>query len=148
MELIQGEYIKIKQYFHKKKRIFPFEFALPFVDETQTFRETNRFLDESKRMTHFKNRYVGAAIIDITEWSDKQPNSLFRAFIYFVFDRELESNKNKHIFISENICSKEVVEAIESIFGDVNNVNLGVKKGIKSPIGFMSYIEQEGDKLV
>ena len=68
--------------------------------------------------------------------------------MYFVFDRELESNKNKHIFISENICSKEVVEAIESIFGDVNNVNLGVKKGIKSPIGFMSYIEQEGDKLV
>ena len=40
------------------------------------------------------------------------------------------------------------MEAIESIFGDVNNVNLGVKKRIKPPIGFMSYMEQEGDKLV
>ena len=40
MELIQGEYIKIKQYLHKKKQCVSFEFALPYVEEGQTFLES------------------------------------------------------------------------------------------------------------
>ncbi len=148
MELIQGEYIKIKQYLHKTKQCFPFEFALPFVDERQTFQEINRFLDESKKMAHFKNQYTGGAIIDVTEWCENPINTYFAAFLYFLFDRELASKQNKHIFISEKMCSKELTNAIASIFDPVNAIDLGVKRGNKAPIGFTAYIEQEDDKYV
>lgn len=148
MDLIQGEYIKIKQYLHKKNQCFSFEFSLPFVEEGQTFREINRFLDESKRLAHFKNQYIGGAIIDVTEWCEKPINSYFTAFLYFLFDRELASKQNKHVFISEKICSKELTNAIADIFGAVNTVDLGVKYGYKAPVGFMAYICQEDDKHV
>lgn len=148
MELIQGEYIKIKQYLHKKKKCFPFEFALPFIEEGQTFREINRFLDESKRLAHFKNQYTGGAIIDVTEWCEKPINTYFTAFLYFLFDRELASKQNKHIFISEKICSKELTNAIVSVLDAVNTIDLGVKRIDKAPIGFMAYIGQEDDKHV
>ena len=121
MELIQGEYIKIKQYLNKKKQCVSFEFAIPFVEEGQTFREINRFLDESKRLAHFKNH---------------------------LFDRELVSKQNIHVFISEKICSKELTHAIADIFGTVNTVDLGVKNRYKTPIGFVAYVGQEDDKHV
>ena len=148
MELIQGEYIKIKQYLNKKKQCVSFEFAIPFVEEGQTFREINRFLDESKRLAHFKNQYIGGAIIDVTEWCEKPINSYFTAFLYFLFDRELVSKQNIHVFISEKICSKELTHAIADIFGTVNTVDLGVKNRYKTPIGFVAYVGQEDDKNV
>lgn len=148
MELIQGEYIKIKQYLHKKKQCVSFEFAIPFVEEGQTFREINRFLDESKRLAHFKNQYIGGAIIDVTEWCEKPINSYFTAFLYFLFDRELASKRNKYVFISEKNCTKELTNAIADIFGAVNTVDLGVKYDHKTPIGFKSYIGQEDEKHV
>lgn len=148
MELIQGEYIDIRQYLHKKKECLPFDFALPFVGEGQTFREINRFLNESQKKAHFKNHYIGGAVIDVTEWCENPVNSYFTAFLYFLFDRELSSNQNKHVFISEKICSEELTNAIADIFGAVNTVDLGVKHEYKAPIGFVSYISQEDDKHV
>ena len=65
-----------------------------------------------------------------------------------MFDRELVSKQNIHVFISEKICSKELTHAIADIFGTVNTVDLGVKNRYKTPIGFVAYVGQEDDKHV
>lgn len=140
MKLIQGDYSKIKKYFKDNIGDTYFEFELPYVDENCVFKEINRFNDESRMLTRFKNKYSGDVIVDITDWIDKPVNEYFEAFSYFVLDRMLEFSSSKVFLTCEKECTQEFLSAIEECFKDnIQVTDLGVRKKTlsnKRVIGF------------
>lgn len=149
MKLIKGNYIKVKKYIKNKFTDDYFEFNFPYVDEKAPFKEINRFIDESKMKTRFKNKYLGNVVINITEWVDDTPNKYFDAFMYFILDRELESNKNKTIFTCEKECSTELTKKLNEFFEDIKIIDLGLKnKNAKHTIGFVCDSNQENYREV
>lgn len=134
--------------FTKRRNVFRSILRFPSSVKGKPLERSTALSTNPKKKAHFKNHYIGGAVIDVTEWCENPVNSYFTAFLYFLFDRELSSNQNKHVFISEKICSEELTNAIADIFGAVNTVDLGVKHESKAPIGFASYISQEDDKHV
>ena len=152
MKLIQGEYIKNKRYVNRLLNDTYFEFNFSYTEENVAFKEINRFNDESKQLTRFKNRYTGDVVIDITEWVDKPGNTYFTAFMYFILERMLDYSCSKIIFTSEKECSKEFIAELEDYFMDIEIIDLGVKKkeACQQNIGFAVDIvnNQEGKRCL
>ncbi|MBQ8000285.1 MAG: hypothetical protein IJ298_03600 [Ruminococcus sp.] len=141
MILIQGSYPKAKKHANKLMNSSYFEFYFPFVDESVTFREINRFNDESRRLTRFKNKYTGNVAINITEWADKPLNRYFIAFAYYILDRTLELCDSKVMLICECTCSQAFLNELEEHFGDkIELVDLGTKdrESDRRRIGFVT----------
>ena len=140
MKLIQGEYRKSKEYILNELKNDYFEFNLPYVDENSVFKEINRFNDESKKCTRFKNEYSGNVSRKFI-WMDEQtPQWLFHCFMCFLVDRTLEFNNSKLIFICEQICPKELIYTIEDYFDEKTQlIDIGVKTKDrqKTMIGFV-----------
>lgn len=150
MILIQGDFPKAKKYANELMGNY-FDFHFPYVEEQLTFREINRFNDESRRLTRFKNKYTGKAVINLTEWADKPLNSYFRAFSYFIMDRILEYGEDSIAFICETTCSHEFIESLESLYDcSIKLVDVGVKNRENTArlIGFIPYAgNYKGDSL-
>lgn len=141
MKIIQGEYRKSKEYILKELNDDYFEFNLPYVDENSVFKEINRFNDESKKCTRFKNKFSGNVVVNLSEWVNNPINEYFNAFMYFLVDRTLEFNNSKLIFICEQICPKKLIFAIEDYYDEeVQLIDLGVKTTDlhKNVIGFIA----------
>ena len=141
MKLIQGEYRKSKEYILNELKNDYFEFNLPYVDENSVFKEINRFNDESKKCTRFKNEYSGNVVVNLSEWTNKPLNDYFIAFMCFLVDRTLEFNNSKLIFICEQICPKELIYTIEDYFDEKTQlIDIGVKTKDrqKTMIGFVA----------
>lgn len=141
MKLIQGKYKKSKEYIFSEFKNNYFEFYLPYVDENSMFKEINRFNDESKKLTRFKNSYSGNVIVDLTEWVDEPVNRYFTAFMYFLVDRTLKFENSKLIFLCEQACTDELISAIEEYFDEkIQLIDLGVKtkNNHKKSIGFIT----------
>lgn len=114
MELIQAKYEKALQYCKSKMNRKYFEFHFSYVPMNERFRELDRFIWEAKHQcTRYKNRYLGDIVIDISEWSDKEPNEYFHAFLYYIKD---VYNEQKCIFISERVCEKSITEKMQEHF--------------------------------
>ncbi len=141
MKLVQGDYRKTKEYIYATLKGVCFEFYLPYVDENAVFREINRFNDESKKLTRFKNKYTGDVVINLTDWVDKPINEYFSAFMYYLVDRTLNFKKSELIFTTEKVCPHEFLTTIEDYFDNkIQVIDLGVKtKDTKKPsIGFIA----------
>lgn len=140
MKLVQGDFRKTREYIYTALKGHYFEFDFPYIDENAVFREINRFNDESKSLTRFKNKYTGNVVVDLTDWVDKTINEYFSAFMYYLVDRTLEFKNSKLIFTSEKICPHEFLIIIENYFDNkVQLIDLGVKTKDtkKSSIGFI-----------
>ena len=147
MKLIQGEYRKSKEYILIELKNDYFEFNLPYVDENSDFKEINRFNDESKKCTRFKNKYSGNVVVNLSEWANKPLNEYFIAFMCFLVDRTLELKNSKLIFICEQICSQELICTIEDYFDEkIQLIDLGVKTKDRrrATIGFVDEINNKG----
>ncbi len=141
VKLVQGTYRKAKEYIHTALKGSYFEFYFPYVDENAIFREINRFNDESKKLTRFKNKYTGDVVVNLTDWVDKPINEYFSAFMYYLVDRTLEFKNSKLIFTSEKICPREFLTTIENYFDSkIQLIDLGVKTNDikKHSIGFVA----------
>lgn len=141
MELVIGDYSKIKEYLKKVMDTADFEFKLPYVDENSTFKEIDRFIDESKAHARFKNKYEGDVAIEITDWAYKPINEYFEAFSYFLRDRMLEFANKKVILTCEKECTKEFLAELEDCFETkIEVTDLGLKRGnrFRQTIGFVS----------
>lgn len=141
MKLIQGDYRKIKMYLKKEmKEGEYFEFKLPYVDENCVFREINRFNDESRRMTRFKNKYTGNVSVDISDWAEKDTNEYFEAFAYFLLDRVLEFESSEVVLTCEKECKQKFLSILEECFlEEICVTDLGVRHKAKEKrvIGFV-----------
>lgn len=141
MRLIQGDYGKIKKYMNDNMGSTYFEFNLPYVDDNCVFKEINRFNDESRCITRFKNKYSGDVMVDITEWIDKSVNEYFEAFSYFILDRMLEFPSSKFFLTCEKECTQEFLSVLEDCFkDDIQVIDLGVRKktlSSKRVVGFV-----------
>ena len=85
MYLVQGKY---SEAIAKCQKILDgnyFEFEFLYTDESERFREIDRFLYESRHTLRFENEYRGNVVIDISDWNEKT-NSYFDAFMYFLKD--------------------------------------------------------------
>lgn len=112
-DIILGSYENAKRMYEQKNGKNYFEFEFSFVDQSQNFREINRFLWESKHeMTRFKNRYSGPVLIDLSQWNDEQPNIYFDAFMYFLKDSE----DIEVTFAVDNDLSHQLKKRIEKLF--------------------------------
>lgn len=141
MKLVQGDFRKTREYIYTALKGHYFEFYFPYIDENAVFREINRFNDESKKLTRFKNKYTGNVVVNVTDWIDKPINEYFIAFMYFLVDRTLEFKNSKLIFTSETICPREFLTTIENYFDNkIQLIDLGVKtKDTKKySIGFIA----------
>lgn len=140
-KLVQGEYKKTKEYIFNFFKTDYFEFYFPYIKEDSVFKEINRFNDESKKLTRFKNKYSGNTVVDLTEWIDKPINEYFIAFMYFLVDRTLEFGNSKLVFKCEKICPHELLSSIEDYFErKVQLIDLGIKTKdkYKKVIGFIT----------
>lgn len=141
MKLVQGDFKKTREYICTAIKGTCFEFDFPYIDENAVFREINRFNDESKKLTRFKNKYTGNVVVDLTDWVDKTINEYFSAFMYYLVDRTLEFKNSKLIFTSEKVCPHEFLTTIEDYFDNkIQVIDLGVKTKDtkKSYIGFIT----------
>ncbi|MBO5935264.1 MAG: hypothetical protein J6Q94_07215 [Clostridia bacterium] len=143
MKLIQGNYEKAIRQCQKELKSDYFEFCFSYVSANEDFREIKRFLWESKNQcTRFRNRYIGPAVIDITEWSRKYPNEYFDAFMYFI---KSNMEQMQFIIISHNYCNKEITERLEEFF-NIRVVDVDRRKSAnnkkKNVIGFV-YTQEE-----
>lgn len=141
MKLVQGDCRKAKEYIYDTLKGRCFEFDFPYIDENAVFREINRFNDESKKLTRFKNKYTGNVVVNLTSWIDKPINEYFTAFMYFLVDRTLKFNKSELIFTTEKVCPHEFLITIEYYFGNkIQLIDLGVKTKDtkKTSIGFIT----------
>lgn len=137
IRLIKGTYPKIKKAVNKTFGGEYFEFAFLYASEQEVFREINRFNDESRRLVRFKNRYTGPAAVDITSWCDKEANTYFEAFLYFILDRIEELGERSVLFFTEKECSGEILGKLNEIFDKVEIRDLGIpEKRTSNPIGF------------
>ena len=140
MKLIQGDYRKINEYLRDVLSGAYFEFNFPYVDEKNVFKEINRFNDESRKLTRFKNKYLGDVVVNISDWVDKPINEYFRAFMYFLLDRKLDSKNAVLLFACEKICSYELLVYLEEHFEEkIQTVDLGVntRNTSQQTIGFI-----------
>ena len=141
MKLVQGDFRKTREYVYTALKGHYFEFYFPYIDEDAVFREINRFNDESKKLTRFKNKYTGNVVVNLTAWIDKPLNEYFTVFMYFLVDRTLEFKNSKLIFTSEKVCSHEFLTTIEDYFDNkIQVIDLGVKTKDtkKTSIGFIT----------
>lgn len=146
MKLIQGDYRKLSKYIDDTLRGTYFEFNFPYVDEKSVFKEINRFNDESRKLTRFKNKYLGNIVVNISDWVDKPINEYFIAFMYFLLDRKLESKQNVLLFTCETICNQELIVNIEDLFEErIMTVDLGVKR-ITRPLKTIGFVVEENTK--
>lgn len=112
MYLVQGKY---SEAIAKCQKILDgnyFEFEFLYTDESERFREIDRFLYESRHTLRFENEYRGNVVIDISDWNEKT-NSYFDAFMYF-----LKDNAAKYccVFISNKKCSDKTIEKFNDLF--------------------------------
>ena len=104
---------------HFKKRYFAFTFS--YVSTDTHFREIDRFLWESKhRCTRFRNRYIGPVVIDMSEWSDRQSNEYFDAFMYFLLDNHDSFNI---LFVSQTEFRPDISKTMSRYF-DIDKIYL------------------------
>lgn len=133
MYLVQGKY---SEAIAKCKKILDddyFEFEFLYTDESERFREIDRFLYESRHTLRFENEYRGNVVIDISGWSEKT-NLYFDAFMYF-----LKDNKDKYccVFISDKRCSNETLEKLNDFF-EIDEIKLDLYEEKKIRIGFVN----------
>lgn len=144
MKLIQGTYPETKKHLQNLLSGAYFEFSLPYVEEGCTFREIDRFNDESRRLTRFRNRYTGNVAINLTEWAEKPFNCYLTAFIYFLLDRMLDYPESTVVLICEKACSDNFIFFLEDHFGEELEItDLGVKESAtdRRIIGFVAESE-------
>lgn len=112
MYLVQGKYFETIKKCKKMLDDDYFEFELIYTDESERFREIDRFLYESRHTLRFENEYRGNVVIDISGWSEKN-NSYFDAFMYF-----LKDNMDKYccVLISNKKCSDKTIEKLNDLF--------------------------------
>ena len=133
MYLVQGNYCKVKEYCSKMFGDSFFEFDFVYVDETERFREIDRFLYESRHTLRFQNEYEGNVIINLTEWNDKAVNAYFEAFMYFIKDN---ADKYNCIFIADEKCEDRLIDKISSMF-ELECVEIEIEAKTSMPkIGF------------
>lgn len=140
MRFIEGSFLKTTKYIKRIIKSPCFYFTLSYVDEDSLyFSEINRFIEQScDEFVPFQNNYIGYSIIDLTEWADKPINSKLEAFFFFLLDRKINNSKNKVHFFSEREMNDAIKKKIEEMFGEVEYINLGVKKETASQnIGFI-----------
>ena len=140
MKLVQGDFRKTREYVYTALKGHYFEFDFPYIDENAVFREINRFNDESKKLTRFKNKYTGNVVVDLTDWVDKTINEYFSSCMQYLVHITLEFKNSKLIFTSEKICPHEFLTTIEDYFDNkIQVIDLGVKTKDtkKSSIGFI-----------
>lgn len=133
MYLVQGKY---SETIKKCQEMFDddyFEFEFLYTDESERFREIDRFLYESRHTLRFENEYKGNVVIDISGWNEKT-NLYFDAFMYF-----LKDNMDKYfcILISNKKCPDKTIEKLNDLF-DIEEMCLSLpeeKKKVK--IGFV-----------
>lgn len=140
MILYNGKY---KDLMTECKIVF-YDDYFPFMLSTENEKtEIDRFIDESKARTRFLNRYKGNVVVDFSAWSrERSFSECFEAFLYYLADNTDIYNM---IFISENYCSKEFVEQLETVF-DIQVIELGRNKDKekqKPRIGFAISEESE-----
>lgn len=71
MYLVQGKYSEAIAKCQKILDDDYFEFEFLYTDESERFREIDRFLYESRHTLRFENEYRGNVVIDISGWSEK-----------------------------------------------------------------------------
>ncbi len=139
MEIIQGSFGKIAEHLHRKLSGEFFEFVLPYVGENCRFEEINRFNDESRQLVRFKNEYEGNTVVEITDWTDKESNKYFEAFVYFLRDRMLKYPHSLLVLTSEKDCPQEFIQMLEELFEEeicLNDLGVKCKETEKRTIGF------------
>ena len=91
-----------------------FEFCFSYTSLKDRFREIDRYLWESRHeKTRFLNRYCGAVVIDISEWSEAMPNDYFDAFMFFLKDL---STSCQIAMISDKACEEQIVTRLRRFF--------------------------------
>jgi len=136
MELIQAKYEKAIQYCNSKIKSEYFEFSFSYVSMDERFRELDRFIWEARHQcTRYKNCYSGDIVIDISEWSDKEPNEYFDAFMYYIKDIY---SKHHCIFISEKICDKGIIDRIHEHF-EITVQTLDIKLGTSKKLNQIGF---------
>lgn len=133
MYLVQGKYSEAIAKCQKILDDDYFEFEFLYTDESERFREIDRFLYESRHTLRFENEYRGNVVIDISGWNKKH-NMYFDAFMYF-----LKDNADKYccVLISNKKCSGKTIEKLNDLF-TIEEICLSLpeeKKKVK--IGFI-----------
>lgn len=143
MKLIQGNYEKAIKQCQKELKSDYFEFCFSYVSANDVFREIKRFLWESKHQcTHFKNRYIGPTVIDISEWSNRFPNEYFDAFMYFV---KSNMHQMEFIFISHDYCNTEITDRLNEFF-NIRVVDIERRKSSKNKKNAIGFVCTQEDK--
>lgn len=138
VELIQGKYEKVKEYYGKKIGMDYFEFDFVYASTNETLREIDRFLWESRRhKTRFKNHYEGPALVDLTSWNGQDLNKYFNAFMYFLKDNKFIDST----FILQEECSPQLRRALESFFS-IKITELELDKKIE-PVRKIGFYQEE-----
>lgn len=140
MYLVQGKY---SEAIAKCQKILDgdyFEFEFLYTDESERFREIDRFLYESRHTLRFENEYRGNVVIDISGWNEKT-NLYFDAFMYF-----LKDNADKYccVLISNKKCSSKTIEKLNDLF-EIDDIQLNLpdeKKKVR-----MGFVDDEGSEV-
>lgn len=144
MLLVQGTYQKIHHYCNDIFKTNYYEFCFSYVENNERFREIDRFIWESKHFhTRFKNRYTGQVVVDLTAWSNKEPNEYYEAFLYFLKDYEPHCEL---CFITSEQYQEPTYAMLKKMF-NVKTVDLGIENvKVERTIGFS--ISKEGKENV
>lgn len=115
MVIVQGNYEEIICYCKNTLGDF-FEFEFSYVDNTEHFRELDRFLWESKHCLRFQNEFTGNAVIDLSSWNTKdlyEFNDYFDAFMYYIRSKAISL---KVTFIVSTKCSENLYKTLSKHF--------------------------------
>ncbi|MBR0113000.1 MAG: hypothetical protein IJM02_04565 [Clostridia bacterium] len=142
--LIQGDYDRAIGLCDKAFGKY-FEFCFCYVSELEKFRELDRFIWESRHCMRFQNEYTGEAVIDISDWNNREQYELNDYFDAFLFYLKSKREKIHCTFLTDGYCSQPLQEKIEEFFGNVRTVDLKPKETGRTngqPIGFCASAER------
>ena len=149
MQLIQGNKYSNKMLLKKITEGDYFEFSLCYTDNESIRGEFERFREQSRKKTRFKNRYEGPVAVDLSEWNDTQ-NIYLEKFLYCLFDY---SRNSLVVLTIEKECSQELLCYIKNVFEEVKILKSGECKTLNYPykgkmkqVGFVMK-EKECDEL-
>ncbi len=134
VDLVQGDYLKVKKHYEKKQKSGYFEFDFAYAGPLEIFREIDRFIWESRHSkTRYQNSYKGPVLVDLSGWNDKPLNDYFDAFMYYLKD----NYDAKCTFFCREECSEELEKKLREFFKlSVVSIGLEDAASTKKAIGF------------
>lgn len=150
MKLLQGSYSKVLNYCRSKNIDNYYVFETQYTKKSEKFTDINRFLWESRHeCTRFENDYTGAVLIGLTDWNEKELNSYFDSFMYFLKDYLCQSDYSA--FYVEDVIDKYILDKLNELF-IIDVIDLGIDKhqqeDKKTKIGFCIESYKEDDNIV